>query len=71
MLHTLTNKTDDEAFYCWSNVVGEEARNDEAELANVQVPSKLGDRISFNFKPFPQCYCRMLLLYASCTYHWQ
>ena len=33
MLCTLTNKTDDEAFNCWSNFDGEENLNDEAEQA--------------------------------------
>ena len=31
MLHTLTNKTDDEAYVCWSNVDGEELLSDCAE----------------------------------------
>ena len=31
MLRALANKTDDEAFNCWSNVDGEEILNDEFE----------------------------------------
>ena len=31
MLRALANKTDDEAFNCWSNVDGEEVLNDEVE----------------------------------------
>ena len=31
MLRTLTNKSDDEAFVCWSNADGEELLDDDAE----------------------------------------
>ena len=43
MLRTLTNRTNDKAFNCWSNVDGEESPNDEAEEASGIKDSSIQD----------------------------